>query len=167
MHIGGGLLPFASPADHAAARKQPHPAPGDAAPRRPFEVKVLLCFLPEPLRVLFAPCLLTLAGTHLPLNDARVKHVGSALVWLRFRGEMRADDLAWLRRALLEELHLGLALAETPMSWCARPVRNLRLLMRAARVGQLAEALAAHPDALPLTDELYHALWALRRTSRL
>ena len=74
-----------------------------------------------------------------------------------------SSTIAWLRSMLVAECELGLTTVRTPFSWLSRPERNRDLAMRAARLGQLAEALEHCPEAEPLAQEAQRTLAALRR----
>ena len=135
-----------------------------AQARRAFEVKTLLSFLPEPLRVLLVPCLLALAGADAPWHKDYQRNPWLCMAWRRInRQKIQNAALDWLRGVLASEVEVGLALSLLPLPRLCRPLRNCWLALHAARIGQVADELARRPEALPLTDELWLAVMALRR----
>jgi len=123
------------------------------------DLQVLLASLPAAVR----PALLRAFQAHIsrqqPLESAR-PGMARLRAWL-YAQAGAADALARLRAALVAELLLGISLVQTPRDWPSVAGRPERLARRAALLGQSAAALAAHPQALPLAQELQRALATL------
>ncbi len=170
----------------------PPPVPRGAAPggeqRREFELCLLVFCLPPWLHDTLLPTLrlevkrrfpwsqerCPFGGGRLPkpgfgtlacCAGSRARAAGSSLMALgRFPASaLGSSAVAWLRSTIVSELELGLTTIQTPLAWLSRPARNHWLAMRAARLGQLADALARSPEAEPLEQEAQRVLAALRR----
>ena len=150
----------------AASPRPAHPTPPDDAAllkQRALalhqDLQVLLASLPAAVR----PALLRAFQAHIsrqqPLESAR-PGMARLRAWL-YAQAGAADALARLRAALVAELLLGISLVQTPRDWPSVAGRPERLARRAALLGQSAAALAAHPQALPLAQELQRALATL------
>ncbi len=163
MLVNELFLPPASSSRASAERMSEQIASDDTGVlRREFEIKTMLCRLPRPLRDLLLPALLALAADHWPWPPDPARRP-VACGERRFAPRaLHPCSVAGLRALLVTELTLGMGLAQTPLPWLSRPARNAHLAVRAARIGQVAGALACHPQAGSLTDELYLALKTIR-----
>ena len=164
MLVNELFLPLASSFRSSAPGMSEQIASDDTgALRRDFEVRTMLCSLPRPLRDLLVPAVLALAADHWPWNPDPARHP-VACGERRFAPRvLHPYSVTGLRALLVTELTLGMGLAQTPLPWLSRPARNAHLAVRAARIGQIAGALACHPQAGTLTDELYLALKTIRQ----
>jgi hypothetical protein len=127
------------------------------------DLQMLLASLPAAAR----PALLRAFQAHIsqrqPLESAR-PGMARLRAWL-YAQAGASDALARLRAALVAELLLGVSLVQTPRDWPSAGVRPERLARRAALLGQSAAALAAHPAALPLAQELWQAMQIIRQAA--
>lgn len=155
------LLPAEAPTTPHPATPSTPPPPGTL--RRELDLAVLLCRLPQPLRALFLPALLHLPGCVPPWGADRRHHPSATSPRQRLDGaRLTASPLTGLRALLETELRRSLALTETPLEWLPRPGRNFWLAVQAHRIGEVVGALAQHPEALPLTDELWRIVQAVK-----
>ena len=154
MLVNELFLPPASSSRSSSERMSEQIASDDTdILRREFEIKTMLCRLPRPLRDLLLPAMLALAADHWPwpLDPAR-RPVSCGEKRFASRA-LHPRSVGGLRALLVTEISLGMGLAQTPLPWISRPARNAHLAVRAARIGQVAGALACHPQAGTLTDE--------------
>jgi hypothetical protein len=153
------FLPPASSSRSSSERMSEQIASDDTGVlRRDFEIKTMLCRLPRPLRDLLLPALLALAADQWPWPPDPARRP-VACGERRFAPRaLHPCSVAGLRALLVTELTLGMGLAQTPLPWLSRPARTARWALRAGRIGQVAGALACHPQAGSLTDELCLAL---------
>ncbi|HEU5367792.1 MAG TPA: hypothetical protein VFU69_04995 [Ktedonobacterales bacterium] len=147
----------------------PHP-PSPPRPRlsdeqrRDLELHLLVSCLPPWLRGRFVPTLRWEAKRRFPWSQERCAAGPALLAQRRFpTPAMATGSAGWLRAMLVSECEIGLTTMQTPLEWLSRPARNYALAMRAARLGQLADALQHCPDAEPPEQEAECALAALRR----
>lgn len=147
----------------------PHPPPptrprASDEQRRDLEVSLLVSCLPPWLRGRFVPTLRWEVKRRVPWSQERCASGAPLLAQRRFPPPTLASGSAgWLRALLVSECEIGMTTMQTPLEWLSRPARNYALAMRAARLGQLADALQRCPDAEPLAQEAEQVLAALRR----
>jgi hypothetical protein len=154
-----GHLPFRVPPLRASSCP---PAP--RVERREMELQLLVSCLPPWLRALLVPTLRWEVKRRFPWSQERC----AAGVALMSQRRLQASGLtnssaAALRSMFISELEIGLTTIQTPLAWLSRPARNHTLAMRAARLGQLADALQHCPQAGPPEQEAEQVLCALRR----
>ncbi len=142
----------------------PRPQPLDAEQRREVELLLLVSLLPRALQASFFSTLRWEAKRRAPWGQDRCKTGSPLLAQRRFpTPTLLGSGANWLRAMLVSECEIGLTTIQTPLAWLSRPARNHALALRAARLGQLAEALGRCPKAEPLPQEAERALAALRR----
>ncbi len=125
---------------------------------------MLVSHLPPWLRARLVPTLRWEAKRRFPWSQERCATGSALMAQKRFpTPSLEQGRAAWLRSMLVAECEIGLTTIQTPLDWLSRPQRNHALAMRAARLGQLAEALERSPEAEPPEQEAEHALAALRR----
>src|SRR5581483_5839636 len=119
--------------------------------------------LPPRLRRQFFPVLRSEVRRRFPWGRERCADGPLMTAQGRFPAStLASSSIAWLRSMFISEWEVGLTTVRTPFGWLNRLERNRDLAMRAARLGQLAQALAHCPDADPLDEEASRALDALR-----
>ena len=164
MLVNELFLPPAPPSRSSAPGMSEQIASDDTGVlRREFEIKTMLCRLPRPLRDLLLPALLALAADLWPWPPEPARRPVSCGERRFAPRALHGCSVTGLRALLVTEFTLSMSLAQTPLPWLSRPARNAHLAVRAARIGQVAGALACHPQAGSLTDELYLALKTIRQ----
>lgn len=155
-----GHFPFRVPPLRASM--QPPVRPRLA--RREWELRLLVSSLPPRLRVQFFPILRSEVRRRFPWGRERCADGPLMTAQGRFpTSTLAGSSIAWLRSMFISECEVGLTTVRTPFDWLNRLERNRDLAMRAARLGQIAQALECCPEVEPLDQEAHRALAALRR----
>jgi len=140
------------------------PQPLTDEQRREIELRLLVSHLPQSLQAPFFSTLRWEVKRRAPWSQERCAAGAPRLSQRRFpTPTLDHSSPGWLRAMLVSECELGLTTIQTPLAWLNRPARNHALALRAARLGQVAEALERCPQAEPLAQEAERALAALRR----
>ena len=164
------IFPVHTWLDRRFSFRLPHPPPSTRPPaadeqqRRDLELQVLVSCLPPWLQAMLLPTLRWEAKRRAPWSQERCAAGPALLAQRRFPPPALENSRAgWVRALLVSECEIGLTTMQTPLAWLNRPARNHALALRAARLGQLADALQRCPDAGPLEREVVQVLAALRR----